>query len=316
GRYQEAYRNFDTFFKLHDSLVTKENYQSVSVIQSKYEQSRKDNELLALAAANNRKTLVNKLFAASAVALLVIGLLGYRNFRNRGKIARQQHELQQQKITELEKDKQLLTIDAMLKGQEEERSRIAKDLHDGLGGLLSGTRISFQQVKENLVFTPENLRLFERSMGMLDHTITDLRKVAHNLMPEALARFGLYEAVHDFCNSIRASSGIETTYQLVGEQRKYSDTAAVFIYRIIQELVNNAIKHASASHVMVQLSTGEATTGITVEDNGRGFNKEILLQSRGAGMANIQYRVAYFNGTIDIISEPGSGTSVNIHLKT
>lgn len=260
------------------------------------------------------KSTLNKVFIASILILLILGYLGFINFKKGQQLAKQQQALQKQKISELEKDKQLLTIDAMLKGQEEERSRIAKDLHDGLGSLLSGTKLSFMNVKENLPLTPETNTQFDRSLSMLDNSIGDLRKVAQNLMPEALVKFGLQEAVRDFCDSIQSTTGIKIVFQQFGERRKLHSTAEMFIYRIIQELVNNAVKHAEATQVIVQLTMSENKTGITVEDNGKGFDKNILAQAKGAGMANISYRVQYFNGTSDLVTSPGNGTSVNIEL--
>jgi two-component system, NarL family, sensor kinase len=271
-------------------------------------------EINKLETTNKEKSTLNKILIGSAVGLLLIGLLGYRNFKSKQKVATQQQQLQQQQITELEKDKQLLAIDAMLKGQEEERSRIAKDLHDGLGGMLSGTKLSFINMKENLLLTPENATLFDKSISMLDNTIADLRKVAHNLMPEALVKFGLDEAVKDFCSSIQTSSTLKVVYQKIGENRKLTNTAEVFTYRIIQELVNNAVKHAAAKQIIVQLNMGSDKLHITVEDDGKGFDINNMANSKGAGMDNIKYRVQYFNGTLDIVTTPGSGTSVNIDL--
>ncbi len=301
--------------RMHDALVSKENFAAAADIQNSYERARKDNEILKLAAANKQRSTLNKILIGSTLGLLLVSFLGYMNFKNRNKIAKQQEQLQNQKIAELEKDKQLLAIDAMLKGQEEERSRIAKDLHDGLGGLLSGTKLSFMNIKENLVLTEENAALFDKSLRMLDNTIGDLRKVAHNLMPEALVKFGLHEALRDFCDAIESSSGIRIVFQQFGEKRKLSNTAEVFIYRIIQELVNNAVKHAEAERVIVQLTMSTGKTGITVEDDGKGFDKDSLSFTRGAGMANINYRVQYFSGKSDIVSSPGNGTSVHIELK-
>jgi two-component system NarL family sensor kinase len=202
----------------------------------------------------------------------------------------------------------------MLKGQEEERSRIAKDLHDGLGSLLSGTKLSFMNVRENIPLTPETNAMFDKSLSMLDNTIGDLRKVAQNLMPEALVKFGLQEALRDFCNSIQSSTDIKVVYQQFGEKRKLNNTAEVFIYRMVQELVANILKHAKATEIMVQLMMDENSTSLTVEDNGKGFDLNTLQHKNGAGIRNINYRVQYLNGTLDIDTTPGSGTSVNIQL--
>lgn len=300
--------------EMHDALVSKENFAAAADIQNHYERVKKDNEILKLAAANKQKSTLNKIFIASTLGLLLIAFLGYVNFKSRSKIANQQQELQKQKIAELEKDKQLSAIDAMLKGQEEERSRIAKDLHDGVGSLLSGTKLSFMTVKENLTLTRDNSVLFDKSLSLLDNSIRDLRKVAHNLMPEALVKYGLKDALRDFCDSIQSSSNIKVIYQHFGENRKLNSTAEVFTYRIIQELVNNAMKHAEANQVIVQLSVSENKIEIAVEDDGKGFNKNEMMH-KGAGMNNLTSRVQYFNGTFDIITSPGNGTSVNIELK-
>ena len=315
GNYKRANEYNQLNIKMHDALVSKENFIAAADIQNKYERAKKDNEIIELAAANKRRSTLNKFLIAASFGLLVISLLGYLNFNNRSKIAKQQEEIQLQKISQLEKDKQLVSINAMLKGQEEERSRIAKDLHDGLGGLLSGTKLSFMNVKETLELSQPIASQFDKSLSMLDNTIGDLRKVAQNLMPEALVKFGLHEALRDFCDSVQSSTGIKILFYQFGEMRKLDNTAEVFIYRIIQELVNNTIKHAAASQVIVQLTMSENKVGITVEDNGKGFDKSILNHTKGAGMANIGYRVQYFNGTTDIVSFPGNGTSVDIELK-
>jgi two-component system, NarL family, sensor kinase len=237
-----------------------------------------------------------------------LGFLGYHNFKTK-------QRLQNLKISELEKDKQILAIDAMLKGQEEERSRIAKDLHDGLGGLLSGTKLSFTTMKENLILTPENAIQFDKSLNMLDNTMNDLRKVAQNLMPEALVKFGLNEALNDFCSSIQSTQKVNVIYQKLGTEKKYNNTTEVFVYRIIQELINNALKHAQAKEILVQLATNENSIHITVEDDGIGYDTNAIQSKKGNGLANIEYRVNYLNGIIDTVSTPNNGTAVNIEFK-
>ncbi|NOU38378.1 MAG: tetratricopeptide repeat protein [Ferruginibacter sp.] len=297
-----------------DTINDQENSKAINELKRKYDIQLKENEITKLSNQNQQKATLNKILIGTSAALLFIGFISYRNFKNKQKVSSQKQELQKQKIIELEKDKQLSAIDAMLHGQEEERSRIAKDLHDGLGGMLSGTKLSFINMKENLVLTPENAMQFDKSLSMLDNTIADLRKVAHNLMPEALVKFGLQDAVSDFCNSIQSSTNLKVIYQPLGEKRKLSNTAEVFTYRIIQELVNNVVKHANATQIIVQLSTNNNKVGLVVEDDGKGFDMNALANSKGAGMDNIKYRVQYFNGTIDTVTSAGNGASVNIEL--
>ena len=293
GDYKKANQYNQLNIKMHDALVSKENFIAAADINNRYERAKKDNQILELAAVNKQRSTLNKVLIGASLGLLLISFLGYRNFENLTKISKQQEEIQLQKINQLEIDKQLVSIDAMLKGQEEERSRIAKDLHDGLGGLLSGTKLAFMNVREVLNLSPENSQQFDRSLSMLDNTIGDLRKVAQNLMPEALVKFGLNEAMRDFCDSVQSSTGLKVLYHQFGETRKLGNTAEVFIYRIVQELVNNVVKHAEATQVIVQLSMSSNKTAITVEDNGKGFDKKILNSTKGAGMANINYRVQY-----------------------
>ena len=299
--YKNAYENLLLSKKLNDSLFSQKNKNAIAKLES-------EKEVLQLKTLNDKKTTLNKILIGSSIGLLLLGYLGYRNFRTKQK-------LQNLKISELEKDKQLFTIDAMMKGQEEERSRIAKDLHDGLGGLLSGTKLSFTTMKENLILTPENAIQFDKSLSMLDSTMSDLRKVAHNLMPEALVKFGLNEALKDFCNSIQSTKTVAVIYQKLGTDEKYENTTEVFIYRIIQELVNNALKHAQAKEILVQLATHKNNIHITVEDDGVGYDTNSIVTEKGSGLANIKYRVNYLNGTIDTVSSPNNGTAVNIEFK-
>ena len=307
GHSEEAFKKLSEAIILKDSLISETNLKQVNTLNAIY-QSEQDKEAISLLnIANQKKATFNNILIASSAALLLISFLIFRNFKHK-------RNVQTLKISQLEKDKQLLTVDGMLRGQEEERSRIAKDLHDGLGGLLSGTKLSFTHMKENLILTPENAVQFDNSLSMLDNTIVDLRKVAQNLMPEALVKFGLNEALRDFCNTIQTSSKITVDYQNIGVDRKLNNTAEVFIYRIIQELVNNAIKHAKATEIIVQLALSEDKTSITVEDNGIGYDKKSIKTKKGSGLDNIAYRVNYLNGVIDTETSINNGTSVNIEL--
>ncbi|MBK7308610.1 MAG: hypothetical protein IPI88_17420 [Chitinophagaceae bacterium] len=276
-------------------------------VQHKYEVEKKEKEIISLHSANLQKSTLNKFLIGSTIALVLLGLLGYRNFKTKQKL----HKTQ---IIQLEKDKQLLAIDAMLKGQEEERSRLAKDLHDGLGGMLSGVKLSFVNMKENLIMDTESVTSFEKSILQLDNTIAELRKVAHNLMPEALVKFGLKNAILDFCNSMQLSSKTKIIFEQLGTERLLSNTADLYIYRIVQELINNAIKHADADQILVQLTKTNDKVLLTVEDDGKGFNTELIRSAKGIGLKNIQQRVDYLKGKIDIASQAAEGTSVNIEL--
>lgn len=208
-----------------------------------------------------------------------------------------------------------MATEAVLKGEEKERTRLARDLHDGLGGMLSGIKYSFQNMKGNLILTQENAQDFERSMDMLDSSIREMRRVAHNLMPEALVKFGLDTALKDFFKEINRSGILKVRYQSIGlDTTSLDQTLSITVYRIIQELINNTIKHAGASEAVVQISLSDGQLSITAEDNGKGFDLAKVKGVKGIGWSNIQNRIDFLKGTFDIRSVPGHGCSVQIEL--
>jgi two-component system NarL family sensor kinase len=272
------------------------------------ETENKDTQLKLQAAALQRKSIFNFLLAGAVVTVLLISILSYRTYR-------QKQKLQQQRIHELETEKKLAATEAVLKGEEQERTRLAKDLHDGLGGMLSGIKHTMNAMKGNLIMTPDNAQAFERSMEMLDSSIQEMRRVAHNLMPEALVKFGLDKALKDFCNDINQSGALKVAYQSIGLQNETIDhTAAINIYRIVQELLHNTLKHATATTAIVQVSKSGNRFSVTVEDDGKGFDTSILTAARGIGWNNIQSRVNLLKGKLDVQSAPGQGTSVHIEF--
>jgi two-component system, NarL family, sensor kinase len=262
-----------------------------------------------------QRSTMNWALSSLVVVIALIGFLYNRNYRQNKRLLQANTLLQQQRIAELEKERQLLAVRGVLQGQVDERTRLAKDLHDGLGSILSSAKYSFSSMKDNLINTPVTMATFERSMGMLDHSIIELRRIAHNMMPEALVKFGLDSALRDFCTSVEQSGALQLTYQSFNiEESSISKLTAGAVYRIIQELVNNILRHANATTALVQLVRKDGTLSITVEDNGKGFNASILQNSDGSGYRNLKNRVEYLNGTIDIQTAPDKGTSVNIEI--
>ena len=262
-----------------------------------------------------QRSTMNWALSGLVLVTAVIAFLYNRNYRQKKKLLQAGALLQQQRIAELEKERQLVAAHSVMQGQVEERTRVAKDLHDGLGSILSSAKYSFSNMKETLPITQATEAAFDRSMGILDCSISELRRIAHNMMPEALVKFGLDTALKDLCNSVEQSGALRLRY-LSFEIREDSIPAitAGSVYRIIQELVNNIIKHANATTALVQLIRKEDTLSITVEDNGRGFNASVLETSNGSGYLNLRSRVEYLNGTLDIETGPDKGTSVNIEI--
>lgn len=312
GRIKEAE---DYGFKF-DSLQTAANLKELNFyteeLAIQYETEKKENQLKLQHAELKQKNNLIYLLSGGVVAFLLISLLVYRNYTNRKK-------LQQARIDELEKEKQLTATEAVLKGEEQERSRLARDLHDGLGGMLSGIKYSLSNMKGNLIMTPDNAQAFERSIDMLDSSIREMRRVAHNMMPEVLVKYGLDTAFQEFCDEIDKSGVIHTSYHSMGMNKAViPQTTALTIYRIVQELVNNTIKHAASKQVLVQVHYSEADKllAVTVEDDGQGFDQEKLKQANGIGWSNIRSRVEFLKGKIDIKSAPARGCSVLIEIPT
>jgi len=321
GNYKTASDYFVKTLTLSDSLFKVSTSEKVAEVEAKYQNEKKQQAILQLekdkqiqSLSLKQKSTLNYILIGSLAAVVISGFLGYRNFRHRQQLARQQDELQEQRIRELEKDRQLIAVDSLLKGQEEERSRLAKDLHDGLGGLLSGVKFSLSNMKDNLIVTPDNMAAFERSLDMIDTSIRELRRVAHNMMPEMLVKFGLDEALKEYCNSVNATKLISVRYQSFGMDTRLDSSKEIIIYRIVQELLNNVLKHAAASEALVQLINEGNRLSIEVEDNGRGFDQSMLEKNKGAGWTNIRSRVDYLQGQIDIKSDEGKGTSVSIEI--
>lgn len=300
---------------LSDSISGNDLKEKIASLETRFKVQNKDNEIKMLTDEKKiqelslrQKNTLNYILIGGAAALIIILLLGYLNYQHRQK-------LQQQRITELETQQQLTATEAVLKGEAQERTRLAKDLHDGLGGMLSGIKYSLNTMKGNLIMTPENARAFERSIDMLDSSIKEMRRVAHNMMPEALVKFGLDTALKDFCLHISQSGALQVSYQSMGvSDIQLEQTVAVTIYRIVQELINNTIKHAAAQNAIVQLTVTDHTLSVTVEDDGKGFDTATLRQSQGIGWNNIENRINFLNGKLDIQSVNNKGTSVLIEL--
>lgn len=298
-----------------DSISNETVKRNTLIIEKKYETEKKELEIKKLESEKliqrlsiNQKTRLNYFLLSGAATLAIISLLFIRDYKNKQK-------LQLQRITELETEKQLSATEAVLKGEEQERTRLAKDLHDGLGGMLSGIKYSMNTMKGNLIMTHENSQAFERSMDMLDSSIKEMRRVAHNMMPESLVKFGLDTALKDFCTDINQSGALKVNYQSIGvEGANIDQTISITIYRIVQELINNTMKHAAATNAIVQLSKTNNQLSVTVEDDGKGFDPATLQAAKGIGWTNIQSRVDFLKGRLDVQSAAGQGTSVHIEL--
>lgn len=279
-----------------------ENYQhSLSEMEVKYQTEKKE---LKIASMKKEKKLgITLTVLGAALALAVITLLSLRQ-----RIINHKKEIAEQKIIQLEQEKKLVATQAVLDGETAERTRLARDLHDGLGGMLSVIKLNLYDVKKGVHIEGEDALRFNQALEMLESSTRELRRVAHNMMPEALSRFGLKTSLKDFVRNIP-----NATFHFFGDDKRLEPKLESMIYRTAYELVNNALKHAHANNINIQVIQHPDTISLTVEDDGKGF---ITTEtSDGQGLQNIHYRVQSFGGSMNVFSQPAEGTEINVEFK-
>jgi two-component system NarL family sensor kinase len=305
--YKAAYDYLMKYTIMNDSIQGVDVQKQLQELDTKYLTAQKEKQIVTLEnEKQTRNTLIYGL-VAGLVALALISVLTYRNITIRKRIA-------EKEVQQLQQERQLVATNSILKGQEEERTRVARDLHDGLGGLLSGIKLTLNSVKGNVILPEESAMTFTRALTQLDGAISEMRRVAHSMMPETLVRFGLIDALNDFCEGISASGQLKVVMQDFGFDKRLDSSVEIVLYRVVQELLNNVLKYAEATEAHVQLTWVENNVSLTVEDNGKGFDVSTLDQNKGAGMRNVQARVDYLNGKLDIQSKPDEGTSISVEI--
>ena len=252
------------------------------------------------------------------IGLIAVGVLlivSFVFFRNRLKyqrtIAIQKEAIQQQQIVELQQQNKLLALNSMIEGQEAERLRIAKDLHDSLGGLLSTVKAHFSAIQQEIEQL-EKLNITEKTNSLIDEACIEVRRISHNMMPHALSISGLRGAVEDLADNLK-EEGFEATLEMK-DLPELENTREVMIYRLLQEIISNIRKHAEAKTILIQVLPYENGINILVEDNGKGFDYDSAIQKGGLGLKSINSRVQFLDGEIDWNTKPGSGTSITIKI--
>ncbi len=316
GNYKDALRYAELNRQYADSATNEATQKNTLSLEKKYQSQKKEKEIAELTIANTEQELEavkrNRFLAGGSIAvlsLLVILALLYRNSKQKQLLAANENILNQEHIKFLERQQQVVSLQSMLNGQETERSRISKDLHDGLGGLFSTIKMYFSTLQHE----QEPLRndaLFTKSYELIDTASEEVRRIAHNMMPEVLMKLGLMHALKDMCSNITAGKLLHVKLQSYGMEKRLGESTEIMLYRIVQELLNNIIKHAQATNVIVQFNREASQLTVTVEDNGRGFNQRELKEKNHIGLETIKSRVNYLNGNISIDSEAGVGTTV------
>lgn len=302
GDIKSAFSYYRQARAINDSLLTETTAKQVSELQTKYETEKKEQQIVLQQSELKSK---NYVIAGISGVLLLGGLLSYSYYRRYRLV--QQTKLQQAVLQQQE-----LATQAVLEAEEKERQRIAGDLHDGVGQLMSAARMNLSLIASELNFEDESKRnTFEKALSLVDDSCREVRAVSHNIMPNALLKAGLISAIREFIQKIDQRA-LEVTLYTDGINERLPSNVESVLYRVIQECVNNVIKHSHANKLDITLIKDEEGISITVEDNGKGFDTR--TSSEGIGLKNIQTRIHYLKGSIEWDSAPGKGTVVTIQV--
>lgn len=312
GDYEKAYQYQKIYHKLNDSIFSIEKSKNINEIITKYEVGKKNNQILLLNQQKKFQEKKSKLVLISSLLciFILIGFLyfGYKRSQFQKKLRHQENIYHQQEKEKLLQDQKLNEMSALIKGQDFERNRIAKDLHDGVAGDLAG--IKFLLAKENVDLNNKNLEKIQENISVV---FQEIRQISHNLSINNLKDKSLKNLLLDLEATSRARNEFNFDVHIYPEDAldDLSEIRKINIYRILQELLNNISKHAKATEVELSINRHLNDINIIITDNGIGFN----IDKKGVGLKNIQERLETISGEINIQSDLDKGTSIIIELK-
>ena len=304
GNDKKALEYLNKMMVVKDSLATEAMTKKIANLQSMYETDKREKELLL------QKEQLSKqryLIIALIIFFVFVVLMMYMLFikKQLKQEAKMQSEISRQ---------QGLATQAVLQAEEKERKRIAGDLHDGVGQMMSAVKMNLSSLAAKINLTNENdIALLDKTILLVDESCKEVRSVSHNMMPNALLKAGLSSAVKEFIDKIDHSK-LQVNLYTEGLQDRLGNNLETVLYRVIQEIVNNVIKHAAANQLDISLIKDADGISCTVEDNGKGFNMASMQNVEGIGLKNIQTRINYLKGTVEWDSFNGKGTLVAIHV--
>lgn len=314
--FKNAFLSSQKYIKVSDSLVEVQSKNKVLELETKFNKIENEKRIKELESQKQKAILISKnnqliyfLFGLLSLILLLIVFFLSKNAKTQKLLNEEVEKNYKQNISTLKTQKEIEVMQAMIDGEEIERKRIARELHDGIGSKLSALKILMSRV-DNQQISNENLMHFDE---LLSTSITELRQVSYNLVPESLLKLGLENALGDLCHLLH-SEKVKIEFQAFDITNTIPVSSQINIYRIVQELLNNALKHSECSEILVSCSQNGNTFFISVEDNGKGFDISSSDDKTGLGIKNLKSRVELLNGTYNVESNK-SGTYYNIELK-
>ena len=311
GNYRMYGETLKKLVAIKDSLYKVNSAEAISDLQTRYEVQKKENTIILQKLDLTRKN--NLLYASIALSCVVL-IGAYILFAIRKK--NQAMKLQDLQIAEKRK-----TLQAVLQAEENERNRIAADLHDGVAQKMVAAKLNLQTFESYFKgFNPSQQQTFDNISSLVEESCTEVRDLSHSMMPQAFFRSGLTEAVKNLLNKL-GDRTLLVNFSAEGSLENVSDDTQIMIYRIIQECIQNVLKHAHATKLDIAIMAEKDALDITVEDNGRGFDATRIAHTggidpdaEGVGLKNIRSRVAFLNGELDISSRPGEGTLIALYI--
>lgn len=308
---------------LSDSLDAALFGERIAQLEVRYDTERKERILMQREAEleqevevrRHRTTQRNILLVCTAL-LIVTAVVLYRNVLHRRRLAAQEKQIYEDRIKDQMQRSEVRALNAMMEGQEKERERIAKDLHDRLGSMLSAIKLQFGALEDRVEALQAGQRdQYEKVYGLLDEAVSEVRRISHDMMRGTLARFGLEAALNDLRDSVAVQGRLEVELSLFGLKERMDRNVEIDAYRIVQELVTNALKHARPTEISIALTRTEQELNIVVADNGPGFDPATMAPGAfGIGLSNVRDRARAHGGTVRIDSGHGRGTSINVDI--
>lgn len=315
GDFKNAYHYFEKYQIYNDSLNFTEQNIAISDLDKKYQTAEKEKKILVIEGKNKEQ---KKLIIGAFLLIFFIAIISFlilKNSQKKQKLANQEKEIERQKNLTLLKEQEMVIIDAMIEGQEKERKRIAEDLHDNIGSVLATLKLHFENLKlnrEKKEFDQE--KLYEKTENLIDETYKKVRNIAHAKNAGVIANVGLLHAIELMASKISDADKIQIEVVHFGLDKRLENSLEITIFRIVQELITNIMKHAEASTATINISLYDNVLNLIIEDNGKGFDPKKIKSTQGMGLDSIEKRIENLGGTFDIDATINQGTTIIINI--